>query len=118
MRHVLDTVTNEWQPVIHVAADHEEDPRYPGRRTRRSREESVRRACKRLAEQGIVELGYQSMLTGMVWTDPEEQRQRLEEEVAAFRATRPPDDEGGGVNPNTGLQRARLVVRRTTERTS
>jgi hypothetical protein len=51
MRHVLDIVTDDWQPVIDLA-------------NTRAGQESIRRACKRLAAQGLVEIGYQRLGLG------------------------------------------------------
>ncbi|OAP43653.1 hypothetical protein [Sinorhizobium americanum] len=56
MRLVLAAITDEWQPVVYIAAAIHGEPDV---RVNRSAEESTRRACKRLAVQGVVELGYQ-----------------------------------------------------------
>ena len=63
MRQVLDAVRDEWTLVIHLAADL--DRRTLGKRTIGRAEEAVRRACKRLADEDLVELGYLSMSTGV-----------------------------------------------------
>jgi hypothetical protein len=84
MRRVLDELTDEWQPVVYLAADIEGDR---DGRVDRSVEESTRRACKRLADQGLAELAYMSMSTGR---------------VSAQR-------------PGQGLQRMQLVVRATPD---
>lgn len=55
MQRVLEEVTDEWQPVVYIAADVEGV--FDGR-VDRSAEESTRRACKRLAALGLVELAY------------------------------------------------------------
>jgi hypothetical protein len=51
MAGVSVAVTDDWQtmPAIATAI---------GRQTNRATIESVRRACKRLAEQGVIEIGY------------------------------------------------------------
>jgi hypothetical protein len=90
-RKLLDGVSDDWQPVVYLAADIEGEV---NGRVRRSVEESYRRAAKRLAAAGVVELAYQSM----VWSPN-------------IRAEHAPDVPHGN-------QRARLVVRRAQEATS
>ena len=74
MRQILAHVTDEWRPVVHLAADIEGLDR-----AERPSEEATRRACKRLAAQGLVELAYQAMKTGRIrpLSKPDGQRARL-----------------------------------------
>lgn len=51
MQQVLQAVTDEWQPVVRLAAA-------IGGAADRSAVESTRRACKRLAGQGRVQMDY------------------------------------------------------------
>ena len=65
MRRVLDGVTDEWQPVLALAATIDRN----GGSAEVSIGTSCRRACKRLAETGLVELGYMSVGTGEISKD-------------------------------------------------
>jgi hypothetical protein len=60
-RAVLATITNEWRTVADVAAG------VSGRPPSRATVESVRRACRRLADGDHVDLDYVS--DGRVWSD-------------------------------------------------
>lgn len=66
MRRILASVADEWEPVVHLAAD------IYGQldgRVDRAAEEATRRACKRLAKQGLVEIGY-TYANGHVYGEP------------------------------------------------
>jgi hypothetical protein len=73
MRRLLDGATDEWQSVVYLAADLEGQE---GGRVERRVEESYRRAAKRLASEGLLELAYQSMSTGFLYTCDTEQQGR------------------------------------------
>ena len=90
MRRVLSDATGEWQSVSELATRELED-RYV---TRRAAVESYRRAVKRLAAEGLVELGYQKDATEWALRHRPELREPSPE----------PDDSWEG--------RQRLVMRR------
>jgi len=57
---VLELADDEWQSIFQIGAT----PK--GRRGTRAADGAARRACKRLAEQGHIELGYRSLKVGGV----------------------------------------------------
>ena len=55
MRRILDLVGDDWVRVVYLAADVATVFHRVGRPT----EESTRRACRRLAQMGLLEIGYE-----------------------------------------------------------
>lgn len=70
---MLELANDEWQSIVQIGAT----PK--GRRGIRAADGAARRACKRLAEQGHIELGYRSLKVGKVrpLTQPRGQRAEL-----------------------------------------
>ena len=72
MRGVIAEVTDDWLTLDELATRIKTDPRrYEQITISRSTRQSMRRACKRLAEQGQVECAYRSWRDlKVVWTAP------------------------------------------------
>ena len=72
MRGVIAEVTDDWLTLDELATRIETDPRrYEQITISRSMRQSMRRACKRLAELGKVERAYRSWRDlKVVWTEP------------------------------------------------